>query len=180
MANYFFNPQPYPEIGRRDEAADDVFLFNQGPARGLGKITFHDIEPAFAGCSLPNVEHFFNQVERFKQLLAFSSPDEDQQKDVDFLMALGEIFALVVYAHLILENAAIYRVEDALLDQIFDVLVRDLSGHALELYSKPSSTPGQMEHCLAMIHKPAEDPSRTQAVWQEQVLALKDLYEMKP
>jgi acyl-CoA dehydrogenase len=180
MANYFFNPQPYPEIGRRDEAADDTFLFKQGPARGLGKITFHNIQPAFARYPLPNVELFQGQVARFKELLAVSTPDEAQRKDIDFLMALGEIFALVVYAQLILENAAIYKVEEALVDQIFDVLVRDLSEHALELYSKPSSTPEQMDHCLAMIRKPAEDPSRAQSVWQEQVLALKDLYEMKP
>ena len=54
-------------------------------------------------------------------------------KDVDFLLAGGEIFALVVYAQLILENSRIYGIEDDLLDQIFEFMVRDLSKYALEL-----------------------------------------------
>ena len=35
-------------------------------------------------------------------------PDEAQTEDIDFLLAVGEIFTLVVYAQLILENAEIY------------------------------------------------------------------------
>ena len=31
----------------RDDAADDEFLFRQGPARGLGKIRFHDWRAAY-------------------------------------------------------------------------------------------------------------------------------------
>ncbi|MBN8464049.1 MAG: acyl-CoA dehydrogenase, partial [Dechloromonas sp.] len=41
MANYFFAPAEYPEIPRRGDRANDDFLFNQGPARGLGAIRFH-------------------------------------------------------------------------------------------------------------------------------------------
>src|SRR5210317_251357 len=42
MASYFFKSAEFPGVGRQDQAADDVFLFNQGPARGLGKVRFHD------------------------------------------------------------------------------------------------------------------------------------------
>ena len=41
----------------------------------------------------------------------------------DFLLSGGEIFASVVYAQLLLENARLYReqgIDDDLLDQIFD------------------------------------------------------------
>jgi len=40
-----------------------------------------------------------------KTFLTTATPDEAQQKDTDFLLALGELFTLVVYGQLILENA---------------------------------------------------------------------------
>jgi len=179
MANYFFNPAEYPAVTRRDDAQDDTFLWNQGPARGLGQIRFHDYHLAFTGVELPNVQIFKDQIAALKDFLATATLDEAQQKDVDFLLALGELFALVVYAHLILENARIYQAEiqDDLLDHIFDCLVRDFSKHALQLYAKPSSTPRQMELCLRMLRKPASDTTRSSRLW-EQVLSLKDAYEL--
>jgi acyl-CoA dehydrogenase len=180
MPNYFFNPAEYPPVPRRDEARNDDFLFAQGPAHGLGKIRFHDYQPVFDSLDLPNLRIFREQIGAFKELLAFATPDEAQRQDVDFLLALGEIFTLVVYGQLILENAKIYAVDDALLDQIFDFMVRDFARHALNIYSKPISTPAQMEYCLRMIRKPAVDAARFAQVWDGQVLPLKDAYEMNP
>jgi acyl-CoA dehydrogenase len=179
MPNYFFNPASYTPVPRRADPQDDVFLWNQGAARGLGSIRFHDFRQAFAGCDLPNVRLFLEQSAILQEFLASATPDEAQQKDVDFLLALGELFALVVYAQLILENARLYSadVDDDLLDQIFDCLVRDFSSHALQLYSKPSSTPRQMELCLRMLRKPAVDAGRFNRVW-EQVHALKEAYQL--
>jgi len=179
MPNYFFNPAEYPALGRQDAARNDDFLFEQGPARGLGKIRFHDYNPVFDQFNLPNVNIFKEQIAVFKEFLAMATPDEAQQKDVDFLLALGEIFTLVVYGQLILENAKIYAVGDDLLDQIADFMVRDFSKHALNIYNKPSSTPQQMDYCLHMMRKPAVDASRFGRVWDE-VYALKDAYEMNP
>jgi len=179
MPNYFFNPAEYPELPRQDEARNDDFLFGQGPARGLGKIRFHDYNPVFERDDLPNVNLFKEQIAVFKEFLAMATPDEAQQKDVDFLLALGEIFTLVVYGQLILENAKIYAVGGDLLDQIADFMVRDFSKHALNIYNKPSSTPQQMDYCLHMMRKPAVDASRFGRVWDE-VYALKDAYEMNP
>ena len=48
MANYLFNPAEYPPVPGRRDAADDEFLFRQGPARGLGKIQFHDWRATYA------------------------------------------------------------------------------------------------------------------------------------
>jgi acyl-CoA dehydrogenase len=179
MPNYFFNPAEYSPIPRRDDPQDDTFLWNQGPARGLGQIRFHDFRGAFKERDEPNVKVFLEQALVLQELLATATPDDAQQKDVDYLLALGELFALVVYAQLILENTTIYEPEvDAdLIDQIFDCLVRDFSMHALQLYSKPNSTPGQMELCLRMLRKPAEDPARFLRIW-EQVHQLKDAYEL--
>jgi acyl-CoA dehydrogenase len=180
MANYFFQPADCPEVARRNDPRNDDFLFDQGPTRGLGKIRFHDYGPVFDRFDLPNVHCFREQIEAFKEMLAQAPPDEMQSKDTDFLLAVGEIFTLVVYAQLVLENAEIYEVEPTLVDQIFDVLVRDFSKFAVQLHGKPSSTPAQMERCIAMIRKPAVDAARYERVWQEHVYALRDAYEMNP
>ena len=180
MANYFFFPGEYAPVPTRDDPAHDAFLFNQGPAKGLGKIQFHAYNLVFDAWNLPNVNVFKNQVAVFKELLAFATPDEAQQKDTDFLMALGELFATVVYAQLILENAKIYAVDDNTVDQIFDCIVRDFSAYALQLHSKPSSTAAQMDFCTKMIRKPNVDNARYQRVWRDNVLALNGAYEMNP
>jgi len=179
MPNYFFAPAECPEIPRRDDAANDAFLFDQGPARGLGSIRFHDYRRAFASFDLPNVKVFAAQVDAFRDMLAAAPPNESQMKDTDFLLAAGELFALVVYSQLLLENARIYAIDDDLVDQIFDVLVRDFAEFALQLHAKASTTPEQMAHCLRLIAKPIADPRRYDAVWKD-VLALDGAYEMNP
>ena len=178
MPNFFFDPAEYPEVARQDQARNDDFLFDQGSTRGLGQIRFHDYRRAFEGCDLPNVRVFAEQVEVFRQLLASDPPGPDQMKDVDFLLAAGEIFALVVYAQLILENATIYRVEDDLIDQIFDFMVRDVSKHALTLSLQPSSTDEQQEGCRALLRKPVDDPERSLRVWERHVKPLDGAYAM--
>lgn len=180
MPNYLFNPTTYPEIPRRAEAADDQFLFNQGPARGLGKIQFHDYNLAFDSYDLPNIGVFKEQIAVFKAFLAMATPNEAQQKDIDFLLSLGEIFTLVVYGELILENAKIYEVDEDIINQIFDFMVRDFSKFALQLYSKPSSSSKQMDYALKMIKKPITNEAQYQQVWQTYVYALNGVYEMTP
>jgi acyl-CoA dehydrogenase len=177
MPNYFFAPAECPDIPRRDDPADDAFLFAQGPASGLGKIRFHDYHEAFAAWDLPNVRVFAQQVDAFRDMLASAPPNEAQMKDTDFLLAGGELFALVVYAQLILENARLYTIDAETVDQIFDFMVRDFAEFALQLHNKASSTPEQMQQCLKMIAKPATDERRTDAVWAT-VLALDGAYEM--
>jgi acyl-CoA dehydrogenase len=180
MANYFTFPMDYPDVQRQDAAKNDDFLFQQGPARGLSKIRFHDYSKGFEKFPLPNVGIFAEQVSTFKDMLFRATPSQDQVKDTDFLLTLGEAFTQVVYAQLILENTAIYSIDYDLLDQIFDFMVRDLAGFALKLYSQPSTTQQQMEFCLKMIQRPAVDASRFTRVWENQVYPLKDAYEMAP
>jgi acyl-CoA dehydrogenase len=177
IVNYFFNPAEYPEVPRRDDAQDDAFLFNQGPTGGLGNIRFHDYQGTFDSYKLANVNIFKEQVGAFKDLLAQATPDENQRRDTDFLMTLTELFALVVYGQLILENAKLYTIDDSTVDQIFDFMVRDFSRFGLQLHSKASSTSQQMEHAMRMLRKPAVDGNRYQQVWAA-VYALKDLYTM--
>jgi acyl-CoA dehydrogenase len=180
MANYFFFPREYPPLSRQDAAQNDNFLFHQGPAKGLSKIQFHDYSPVFKRYELPNIRVFAEQVSSFKAMLAQAPPGQEQIKDTDFLLTLGEAFTQVVYAQLVLENAVIYSLEDSLVDQMFDFMVRDLSYYALKLYSQPNTTPEQMGCCLKMIKRPEVDLARFNQVWAKQVLLLRDEYEMTP
>ena len=150
MANYFFNPGSSRNRAP-DGSADDDFLFNQGETRGLGKIQFHDYQLAYDSVDLPNIRIFKEQIDTLKEFLVNAAPDENQAKDIDFLLSLGELFTLVAYGQLIIEYSKIEGVEDDLLDQIFDVMVRDFSRYALQLYQKPSATENQKAFCLKMI-----------------------------
>ena len=176
---YVFNPDQFPEIPERKDAADDEFLFHQGPTKGLGKIRFHDYNVAYNSISLPNIEIFKEQIEVLKELLVKATPTEEQAKDIDFLLNVGELFTLVAYGQLIIEKAAMEKVEDALLDRIFDFMVRDFSKYALQLYNKTSSTQAQMALCMKMIRKPAANPEGFEKIWSE-IHALDGAYEMNP
>jgi acyl-CoA dehydrogenase len=178
MANYFFNPGQFPEIGKVDAAVNDDFLFNQGPTRGLGRIQFHDYKIAYDSLDLPNIGVFREQIDLLEELLMTAAPDKEQAKDIDFLLNLGELFTLVAYGQLLIEKAGIETVGDDLMDQIFDFMVRDFSKFALQLYSKTSSTDKQMEICMRMIKKPVANPKRFNRIWEEQVYALKGAYRM--
>jgi acyl-CoA dehydrogenase len=180
MANYFFFQRSYPQVTRQDDPHNDDFLFHQGPAKGLSQIQFHDYAPIFNAFPLPNVKVFSQQVEIFKTMLAQATPSQEQVKDTDFLLTLGEAFTQIVYAQLILENIQDYEIDEDLVEQIFDFMVRDLSGFALKLYCQPSTTPEQVEFCQQMIRRPEINHERFKRVWEDQVYPLKDEYEMNP
>ncbi|WP_280269791.1 acyl-CoA dehydrogenase family protein [Nocardia wallacei] len=164
----------------RRDATDDGFLFRQGPTSGLGKIRFADWRPVFGRFAhIPNVALFLEQAEALQTLLAAAPPTARQQRDVDFLFALGELFTLVPYAQLILEQAALEGTEEVVLDQIFDVFVREFSGHATTLHCKPAATKAQQTRALDLVRRPAADPTRFEAVVR-QARALAGTYEMNP
>ena len=178
MANYFFKPAKYPEVAKQSEPKNDDFLFNQGPTRGLGKIRFHDYRIAYNSVDVPNVKIFKKQIRLLKLFLLLAKPNKAQRRDIDFLLTLGELFTLVVYGQLILENAKIYNIEDDIVDQIFDFMVRDFSKFALQMYSKTSSTRRQMKLCSMMIKKPIVNKDRFDRVWKNYIYVLKDQYVM--
>ena len=179
MKNYFFNPAVFPEIPRRDEAVNDDFLFNQGPTKGLGKIQFHDYNIAYNSVDLPNVNVFKEQIKAFKTFLLKAGPDDNQAKDIDYLLALGDCFTLVVYGQLILENKAIKGIEDDLIEEIFDVLIRDFSKFAVNILTKPSNSEAQKTHAKALIQAPVPNAQRFEKVFKERVYTLKGQYQMR-
>ncbi|SPM39116.1 acyl-CoA dehydrogenase [Mycobacterium numidiamassiliense] len=182
MPNFLFAPtSELPIVDRRDDAADDSFLFTQGPTGGLGKVRFHDWRPPFDHFArLPNVALLRQQIDVLAEMLASATPDAAQQKDIDFAFAVGQLFAVVPYAQLILEEALLSGVDEALIDQIFAVLVRDFNGYAVELNDKPSTTEAQARFAMRMIRRPVHDPSRYDQVWKEHIQPLSGAYQMRP
>ncbi len=178
MANYFFNPDTFPEIPHCSQREHDQFLFHQGPTRGLGHIRFHDYNLAYNAVDLANVSIFKEQIKGLTRMLMAAPPDDVQIKSMDFLLSLGELFTLVAYGQLLIEKHLMDRTDEALLDQVFDFLIRDFSGYALALYEHPDSNAVQMDHCLRMIRKPADDPARFDYIWNHHVRDLADVYEM--
>ncbi|MET8874660.1 acyl-CoA dehydrogenase family protein [Nocardia sp. NPDC004604] len=180
MPNYLFNPKDYPEIGTRHDAADDEFFFRQGPARGAGKVQFADWTTVYdKHTDVPNVARFYEQAQALRTLLTTAAPDAGQQQDLDFMLTIGHLFALVVYGQLILEQAAITGLDRDVLDQIFDFQIRDFNGYATTLYGKPSATPGQQAWAASSLRPPVTDRPRFDRIWT-QVAACDGTYEMRP
>jgi acyl-CoA dehydrogenase len=178
MPAYLFAPEPYDEVTTRLDPADDTFLFNQGPARGLGAIRFHDWHAAYRGYDhLANVVMFTAQAESLAQLLMTSPPDETQQQDFDLMLGIGELFTLIVYGQLICEQAAILGLDDDTVEQIFDVLVRDFSSLAVALHGKTGSNQAQQDWAVTQVRKPVVDSARFDRSWR-QVRDLSGAYEM--
>ena len=82
-------------------------------------------------------------------MLASATPDAAQQKDIDFAFGVGRLFSLVPYAQLILEEAPLSGVDEALIDEIFGLLVRDFNSYAVELSDKAATTDEQVEFRVA-------------------------------
>ncbi|MFF7041383.1 acyl-CoA dehydrogenase family protein [Streptomyces massasporeus] len=180
MRNHLLDPAEYPSVPTRLDAADDDFLFRQGPARGLGSVRFHDWRPAFeAYAHLPNVARLREQAEALCEFVAAAAPDAEQSRDLDLVLSIGQLFALVVHGQLVLEQAGLTGLDEDVLDELFAVLVRDFSGHAVELHGKDSATEQQQEWALTSVRRPVVDVARTERVWQR-VEALSGTYEMAP
>ncbi|MEA2469368.1 MAG: acyl-CoA dehydrogenase [Thermoleophilaceae bacterium] len=176
MASYLFNPGEYPPVPRRRDAADDEFLFRQGPAKGLSQIRFADWRAIYGEHGhVPNVARFSEQAEGLARLLQTAPPSEEQQKELGFLLTLGELFTLVVYGQLILEQASLSGQPDELVDVIFDVMVRDFSAYAVTLHGHPSSSEEQRAWVLENVREPVPGAG----IW-DSVEALAGAYEMAP
>ena len=186
LPSYLLQPTSLADVPRRRDSADDDFLFHQGPARGLGKVRFADWRTSYdAYADVPNVALFREQAEGLVDLVTNAGPDAEQATDLDLLLTLGELFTLVVYGQLILEQASMTGADSLgsqdndLVDQVFDVLVRDFSAYAVDLHGKASSTKAQQQWALEHVRKPVRDTDRYDRVWQ-QVRDLAGAYEMRP
>ncbi|MEE9913419.1 MAG: acyl-CoA dehydrogenase [Deltaproteobacteria bacterium] len=177
LDNYFANPVQYPAIPRRNDPADDAYIFKQYSG-GLAKVKFPDYRLAYEGINLPNVSVFTEQIEVLKEFMANAKPSPDQRANMDYMLALGEMFAIVVYGQLILENCKIYRMENDVIDEIFGLFVKDFSHFALTQITKSGNTGDQEKYLWKMIKKPDINPDREMRLWKDHVEILNGAYTM--
>ena len=182
MKNYFFNPAEYTPTEPDFSLNDDMFLFNQGPTKGLGSVQFHDYKPIFeTNKDLTNVATFISQIEIFKEMLEKAGPDKMQDMDPSFSLPLGEMFSIVVYGQLILEQAKFDNIDPDILNQIFDFMVRDFALFSLQIYYNHNTKDEQRTFCKKiMLIKPVADHEQYNKVWEKYVFALNGEYEMNP
>lgn len=167
-----------PVVPTRRDFVNDDFLFAQGPSSGLSKIRFGDWRAVLQRfTSTPNVAVFLGQASALQTLLAVATPTADQQNNVDFLFAIGEMFTLVPYAQLLLEQAEIESTDVDIVDQLFEVLITDMSTYATRLHCHPSATAAQKQRALDIIAQPVADESRRNRV-VARARALAGCYQM--
>ena len=76
--------------------------------------------------------------------------------DLDFQQSLAQLFTLVPYGQLILEQAQLDETPPDIVDLVFETLVRDFSATAIELHGKASSTEAQQQWALDSVRKPVD------------------------
>jgi acyl-CoA dehydrogenase len=179
LPQYLFGTAPLAAAPQRHDTADDAFLFAQGPTRGLSRIQFPDWRPAFDAFSgVPNVARFREQVEQLLTMVQDAPLTEDQiTSDLDFQQCLAQLFTLVPYGQLILEQAEFDDTPADVLDLVFEWLVRDFSALAIDLHGKASSTEAQQAWAVGAVRKPVIDEPRDERIYTE-VRALAGAYVM--
>jgi len=175
---YFFNPVDFPVIPKRNDMANDDYVYKQ-KAGGLKQVRFGDYRLCYEGMNQKNVLRFREQVELLKEFLAKNTPTAEQAANVDYMIALGELLAAAGYAQLTLENIKIYNIEDAIVEEIFAFMIRDFAAYALMFRSNFVQSEEQLATISKMIIDPIQDQDRFEKVWAEKVLSLKDAYVMK-
>ena len=180
MKNYFFNPKEYPPVKPDFELKDDMFLFNQGPTKGLGAVQFHDYRPVFeANKNLPNVAIFMQQIELFREMLEKVGPDKAQDMDPSFSLPLGEMFSVVVYGQLILEQAKFDNIDPDVVNSIFDFMVRDFARFAHQIFGMHATREDQRAYFTKiMMIRSTQDDAQYDRVWKNYVYALNGEYAM--
>ncbi len=179
LPQYLFGSTELSAPPVRKEAADDAFLFDQGPTRGLGKIAFPDWRPVFDRFAhVPNVGVFRHQADALVALVQEAPLTPEQMSgDLDFQQSMAQLFTLLPYGQLILEQAQLEESSDDVVDLVFETLVRDFSSTAIELHGKDSSTEAQQAWALANVRKPLIDVERGDRVYSD-IRALAGAYVM--
>ncbi|HOQ12378.1 MAG: Acyl-CoA dehydrogenase [Spirochaetes bacterium ADurb.Bin218] len=182
IPSYMFMPAPFEEVGRITDNRNDDFLFRQGPTKNYAKTKFHDYNIAYnTRAHLANVKVFLEQIQAYKEYLMVSGQDlAKQMMEFDYLLAVGELFTMVAYGQLIIESANIEGISDSVINQMFDLFVRDFSRYAFDLYGKPLNTDAQLEKIQKMFKRPVPNKEEFEKVLNEEVYSLIDVYHQNP
>ena len=112
-------------------------------------------------------------VNAARALLAQAGPDKQQDMDPSFSLPLGEMFAIVVYGQLILEQAGLDRVDPEIVNQVFDFMVRDFAHFALQIYGMHACREDQRAFCRdIMLIRAVPDSGQYTRIWKNRVITL--------
>ena len=92
------------------------------------------------------------------------------------MISAGEIFTLIPYAQLILENAKIYNIDENLMNEIGRFLVKDFSSYAYDMILEHDLSDAQRDLLQKMMKTPDLNRDSFNTVWKNDVLPLKDAY----
>ncbi|MFV8828215.1 acyl-CoA dehydrogenase [Alkalihalobacterium sp. APHAB7] len=173
MENYFFNNEEFAEIPTRRDAQDDSNLFKQTTG-SLGSVKFPDYRRSYEGINHLNVITFLEQVELLREMLYKAPLTKEQQENKNYMLHLGELFTMVVYAQLVIENAKLYQVDGDVINHMFKFMVSDFAQYALAHLSKFENTSEQVEFLERMLKRPQINADQEKKIWKEHVLPLKE------
>ncbi|MFJ3906253.1 acyl-CoA dehydrogenase [Streptomyces sp. NPDC090025] len=161
--------------------SDDSYILRQAGTGSLGDVRFPDWRTAFHGFDhLPNVRLFREQAEQLAVLVSGNGGTAAKMgSDVEFSLAVGPLFTLVVYGQLILEQASLLGADARVVDGVFGLLVKDYSGRLVEFHSFPSTDETEQAWAMAAIRRPLWDKERDEHV-ASLVASLAGAYEMRP
>lgn len=175
MENYFFHNINYPVIPIRKDPKDDSNLFLQTTGK-LANVKFPDYRLSYEGVELPNVTTFLQQTETFREMLYKAPLTNEQLTNKNYMLHLGELFTMIVYAQLVLENAKLYEVEEEIIDYMFKLFVTDFAQYTLTHLAKFENTPEQQQFLEQMLKRPTNSPQLNETIWLKHVMPLKGQY----
>jgi hypothetical protein len=98
---------------------------------------------------------------------------------MDFTLALGELFTLVVYGHLILEQAELIKLGTTSSTQRSTYWCAISTPARWICTASAAPVEAQQHWALSAVRKPATDAERFDRIWQ-QIVSLSGSYEMNP
>lgn len=179
MGNYFNNNEDFAPVPDGKMIKDDSYnMFDQGFGKAK-TIKFADYRRSFEGCTLPNVKIFLDQADGLCSFNDKCPMTKVQEKNPDFALSVAEIFATVVYGQLVFEKLKLEGVEDAVIDQLFSYLVRDINSSALRQLNEYAGNfeDGQRDALAALIKDPNIDFAREEMIINDYVFALDGEYK---
>ena len=83
---------------------------------------------------------------------------------------IGQMFTMVVYAQLIVENCKIYDMDEVMVDQMFHYMVKDFSKYAHAQILNHINTETQEKFLTMMMKKAVINLEQEKLLWKDYVL----------
>ena len=172
--------RPAAPVPRRDDAAQRRLPLRPGRRRAAwARSASTTGSAAFEASTLAERAAAARAGRRAARDARLDAADEEQRKDIDFLLAIGD----AVHARRLRPagprgRAATRTSATTSSTRSSTCSSRDFSQAAVDLQSKPSSTEEQIAHCLRMVRKPAFDAGRYDRLWEQEVAPLAGAYEL--